>query len=223
MLRIRLENLLLQVKSLRANEPAIQFLHKAVDPPSIAGMRLALDELFAIGAIDFEENLTPLGKNLANLPMDPHCAKMLLYSSLFACFDAISTIGSNLDFKNPFVTPIGREKDVDRAKSRFAAATKSDHLMWCNAFADWDSTLDRRGESAAKKFAYENFLSHQNLTMLKKMKRQFEQSLEAVGFLSADRAIRNLNAESRQIVLAIVCAGLYPKVAKVRRTGGKYG
>lgn len=223
MLRIRLENVLLSVKLLRPNEPAIEFLHKAVDPPPIAGIRLALDELFAIGALDFEEILTPLGKNLANLPMDPHCGKMLLYGSLFGCLNEISTIASNLDFKSAFVTPLGREKEIDKVKKIFGAGTKSDHLMWCNAFNEWQKIHQnsQNFENSAQKFAYANFLSHQILQILQKMKKQFENSLKEIGFLGADPGIRNLNDDSRQIVLAIVCAGLYPQVAKIRRTGGK--
>lgn len=45
------------------------------------------------------EELTPLGWHLARLPVDPHCAKIILYSTLFSCLRPLLTVAACLDYK----------------------------------------------------------------------------------------------------------------------------
>ena len=57
-------------------------------------------------ALDKDENLLPLGKHLARMPLDPHTGKMLLFAAMFGCLDPILTIAASLSFKDPFFVPL---------------------------------------------------------------------------------------------------------------------
>jgi ATP-dependent RNA helicase DHX36 len=61
---------------------------------------------FQQNALDKDENLLPLGRHLAQIPLDPHTGKMILFGAIFGCLDPILSIAACLSFKDPFVTPL---------------------------------------------------------------------------------------------------------------------
>ncbi len=57
-------------------------------------------------ALTPDEQLTPLGHHLANLPVNPRIGKIILFAAMFSCLDPVLTITSALGFKEPFVIPL---------------------------------------------------------------------------------------------------------------------
>ena len=55
--------------------------------------------LVDIHALDGEEQLTPLGFHLAQLPMDPQTGKMILFGAIFGCLDPVLSVAASLSFK----------------------------------------------------------------------------------------------------------------------------
>ena len=51
-----------------------------MDPPAPETLMRALELLNYLGALDDDGNLTELGAMMAEFPLDPQLAKMLLYS-----------------------------------------------------------------------------------------------------------------------------------------------
>ena len=62
--------------------------------------------VFVQRALVGDEELTPLGHHLANLPVNPRIGKIILFGAMFSCLDPILTIASALGFKEPFVIPL---------------------------------------------------------------------------------------------------------------------
>ena len=52
-------------------------------------------------ALDQSEELTELGRHLADLPVDPHLGKMVLNSIVLKCIDPVLTIVCSLSYKDP--------------------------------------------------------------------------------------------------------------------------
>ena len=52
-------------------------------------------------ALDQSEELTELGRHLADLPVDPHLGKMVLNSIVLKCLDPVLTIVCSLAYKDP--------------------------------------------------------------------------------------------------------------------------
>ena len=52
-------------------------------------------------ALDQSEELTELGRHLADLPVDPHLGKMVLNSIVLKCLDPVLTIVCSLSYKDP--------------------------------------------------------------------------------------------------------------------------
>lgn len=95
-LRVPLEELCLNTKSLAGNISIYDFLVMAPDPPSSNTVKTAIENLQCLGALDQDENLTHLGEYLSQLTIEPHLGKMLIYSVIFKCLDPILTIVASL-------------------------------------------------------------------------------------------------------------------------------
>ncbi|KAL6010391.1 hypothetical protein ACLOJK_000822 [Asimina triloba] len=129
-LRTPLQELCLHIKSLQLGTIS-SFLAKALQPPNPLSVENAIELLKTIGALDNAENLTPLGRHLCTLPLDPNIGKMLLLGCIFQCLDPALTIAAALAYRNPFVLPINRKEEADAAKRSFAGDSCSginDHV-----------------------------------------------------------------------------------------------
>ncbi|CAM1323700.1 DHX36 (predicted) [Pycnogonum litorale] len=214
-LRTRLDEVCLRIKILKLGN-VVSFLKNAMDPPSVESITIAINLLQKIGALNAEEELTPLGFHLARLPVDPQTGKMILMSAVFSCLDPVLTIAASLSFKEAFIIPLGKEELVDNQKRILSYGSKSDHIALLNAFKGWE---DARDPSEKRHFAYSNFLSESTLKMLAELKRQFAQYLHDLKFLHSTDVKdieANRNSDNIELIKAIICAGLYPNVAEVK-------
>jgi HrpA-like RNA helicase len=75
---------------------------KFIDPPEKNQIRKAAANLKVLGALDDDENITEIGKLMANLPLDPHLARMVVEADRFGCVDAICTIAAFMSSKSAF-------------------------------------------------------------------------------------------------------------------------
>ncbi|NXC59305.1 DHX36 helicase, partial [Aleadryas rufinucha] len=221
-LRTPLEELCLQIKILKLGRIA-HFLSKLMDPPSRDAVMLAINHLMELNALDRQEELTPLGVHLARLPVEPHIGKMILFGALFCCLDPVLTIAASLSFKDPFVIPLGKEKLADARRKELSKNSKSDHLTVVNAFTGWEEARSC-GFRNEKDYCWEHFLSSNTMQMLHNMKGQFAEHLLAAGFVNSRNPKNpksNTNSGNEKLLKAVICAGLYPKVAKIRPSFSK--
>jgi len=128
MLRTRLEEVILQIKSLELGQ-ASSFLSRVMEPPSEPSVERAIQLLRTINALDSREQLTAMGFHLAALPMDPQTGRMIILAAMFSCLDPVLSVAASLTFKDAFMVPLGREAEVDNIKKQISRGTRSDHLM----------------------------------------------------------------------------------------------
>lgn len=216
-LRTPLQGLCLNIKSLRLGSVAA-FLAKALQPPDPLAVNNALELLKTIGALDQREELTPLGRHLCTLPLDPNIGKMLLMGSIFQCLDPALTIAAALAYRDPFVLPLNRKEEADDARRSFAGDSCSDHIALLKAFDAWKNA--KRG-ARDRAFCWENFLSPITLQMIDDMRNQFLDLLSDTGFVDKAKGTKayNLYAGDIEMICAILCAGLYPNVIQCKRRG----
>ncbi|XP_058070139.1 DExH-box ATP-dependent RNA helicase DExH1 isoform X2 [Magnolia sinica] len=216
-LRTPLQELCLHIKSLQLGTIA-SFLAKALQPPDPLSVENAVELLKTIGALGNMEELTPLGRHLCTLPLDPNIGKMLLMGCIFQCLDPALTIASALAHRDPFVLPINRKAEADAAKRSFAGDSCSDHIALLKAFEAWKDAK-RNGQERA--FCWENFLSPITLRMMDDMRNQFIDLLSDIGFVNKTRGAKAYNqySDDLEMVCAILCAGLYPNVVQCKQRG----
>ncbi|KAL0344834.1 UNVERIFIED_CONTAM: DExH-box ATP-dependent RNA helicase DExH1 [Sesamum radiatum] len=217
MLRTPLQELCLHIKSLQLGAISM-FLSKALQPPDPLSVENAIELLKTIGALDDREELTPLGRHLCTLPLDPNIGKMLLMGSIFQCLNPALTIAAALAHRDPFVLPLNRKEEADAAKRSFAGDSCSDHIALLKAFEGWKDAKRNRKD---RTFCWENFLSPATMQMMEDMRNQFLDLLSGIGFVDKSLGPKAYNqySDDLEMVCAILCAGLYPNVVQCKRRG----
>lgn len=126
LLRLSLQDLVLRVKICRLGEVE-QTLLEALDPPSPKNIRRAIDSLKEVKALTSNESLTPLGSQLAKLPLDVFLGKLIIHGAFFRCLDAAVSIAAILSSKSPFVNTMGSNSQRDAARNGFQRGMKPRH------------------------------------------------------------------------------------------------
>ncbi|XP_034188287.1 ATP-dependent DNA/RNA helicase DHX36 [Osmia lignaria lignaria] len=215
MLRTRLEEVILRIKILQLGK-ARSFLDSVMNPPNWEAIDLSLNLLRTLNALDNDENLTPLGYHLAQLPVDPRTGKMIIWAALFSCVEPVFAIAASLSFKHAFYCPLGKEAEAKQKKLELNKEQYSDHIALAEALTRFESSY-RRGNAGY--FCRNYFLSFSTLKLLSEMKSQFAQHLYEMKFLNSQNPSdpnANRNSHNITLVKAIVCAALYPNVAVIR-------
>ena len=194
MVRVPLEELVLQIHALGLG-PAAAFLGRVLEPPPPKAVAGAVAALTAVGALTRgRERLTPLGRHLAALPLDPRLGKLLLYGAALGCLGPALTIAASLAHRPPFATPLDDQAAVGRVKAGMAApgsktggplaaGQQSDHLLAAAAYAGWAAARAKGGRAAGAAHARSLCLSIQALEMLRDMRAQFAAMLADSGFV----------------------------------------
>eukprot|EP00882_Tetradesmus_deserticola_P025996 GHRQ01028598.1.p1 GENE.GHRQ01028598.1~~GHRQ01028598.1.p1 ORF type:complete len:234 (+),score=47.83 GHRQ01028598.1:1152-1853(+) len=99
---------------------SIQVHFDFMDPPAPETLMRALELLNYLGAIDDDGNLTEVGTTMAEFPLDPQLAKMMVASPEFGCSNEIVSVAAMLSVPNVFTRPKEAAKAADEAKARFA-------------------------------------------------------------------------------------------------------
>ncbi|TWU71680.1 hypothetical protein ED733_001698 [Metarhizium rileyi] len=246
MLRLSLQDLAIRVKICKIGGIE-ETLGDALDAPSAKNIRRAIDALIDVRALTTAEELTPLGHQLARLPLDVFLGKLILLGTVFKCLDMAITVAAILSSKSPFSAPWGQRAQVDNARMAFRRAD-SDLLTIYNAYLAWKRVC-QANSGAGKEFQFcrKSFLSQQTLANIEDLKGQLLVSLADSGFLSLTEEERrtlarlrfaqgrrrqqnfyevprrvNTNSENDLVSSSVIAWSFYPKLL-VRDTPGTKG
>ncbi|MEW6561969.1 MAG: ATP-dependent RNA helicase HrpA [Pseudomonadota bacterium] len=114
--RVSLATVILRMASLGLGEVQDFPFLEAPGSRSIADGYQLLAEL---NALDEAKQLTPLGRELAKLPLDPKVARLLLAGRQYHCLHEILIIASALSVQDPRERPLERREAADAAHQRF--------------------------------------------------------------------------------------------------------
>ncbi|KXN88875.1 hypothetical protein AN958_06745 [Leucoagaricus sp. SymC.cos] len=214
-LRVPLERVLLSAKLMNESEDARILLGKVIEPPDSATVDRAQSNLQELGAIDVLNNLTPLGRHIAMLPLDVRLAKMLILGTVFHCLSPALSVVALLSSKPLFTSPEKMRNEATRARKKFAV-DNSDLLTDLEAF---NQCQKLRGQGKFKLFCKENFISTTMLQEISTLRREFCAALQECGFLPPQcdimDPVMNMNSNNTNLLKAIILGGLWPRVAHV--------
>ncbi|XP_053675394.1 pre-mRNA-splicing factor ATP-dependent RNA helicase PRP16 [Anopheles nili] len=131
--RTNLANTVLLLKSLGVSD-LLQF--HFMDPPPQDNILNSLYQLWILGALDHTGALTPLGRQMAEFPLDPPQCQMLIVANEMGCSEEILIIVSMLSVPSIFYRPKGREEEADSVREKFQVP-ESDHLTYLNVYQQW--------------------------------------------------------------------------------------
>lgn len=236
MLRLSLQDLAIRVKICKIGRIE-ETLGEALDPPSAKNIRRAIDALVDVRALTASsEELTPLGVQLARLPLDVFLGKLILLGTIFKCLDMAITAAAILSSKSPFAAPFGQRNQADTVRKGFKKGD-SDLLTIYNAYLAWKRVCQAAtGGGAEFQFCRKNFLSQQTLANIEDLKGQLLSAVIDSGFLQITTEERqtlnrlryggkrrhqaffevprrvNLNSDNELVCQSVIAWSFYPKL-----------
>ncbi|MFE2639658.1 ATP-dependent RNA helicase HrpA [Streptomyces scopuliridis] len=139
-----------------------------IDPPDHRNIRDGVQLLQELGAFDPSQaaqkdpkkRLTPLGRKLSQLPVDPRLARMVIEADLNGCVREVMVIAAALSIQDPRERPADKQAQADQQHARFKDET-SDFLAFINLWRyirEQQKTLSSSAFRRMCKSEYLNFL-----------------------------------------------------------------
>jgi ATP-dependent RNA helicase HrpA len=201
-LRTNLASVILQMAAARLGEVANFPFIDAPDRRNIAdGMTLLVE----LGALDLERRLTPLGRRLAQLPLDPRLARMVLAADEHGCVREVVVIAAALSIQDPRERPVEERPAADALHARFADPN-SDFLAYLNL---WKYLRDQQRElssSQFRKLCRNEYLSWLRVREWQDIASQVRQLAKQVGI-----SLNTVDPEPRAVHTALL-AGLLSQI-----------
>jgi len=201
--RTNLGNVILMLKSLGIND-LIHF--DFMDPPPAETLMRALEQLYALGALNDRGELTKIGRRMAEFPVDPQLSKTILNAETYGCVDQILTICSMLSVNNAiFYRPKDKAIHADNARRNFFRP-HGDHLTLLNVYTQWMES------GYSTQWCFENFIQHRSMTRARDIRDQLENLCERV-------EIELSSSEDSECIRKALTSGFFYHTARLQKNG----
>ena len=177
-LRTNLAGVILRMKALKLGDPR---KFPFIDAPSPRRIRDAYDTLIELGAIDAEHQLTPLGRELAAVPIDPRLGRMILAAAHEGSLREVLIIVAALATRDPRERPMDARDRADEAHRPFRDEG-SDFLTLLNiyhAFRKQERDLSSR---KFRRWCADSFLSWRGLREWEDLHTQLRRLIHELGY-----------------------------------------
>ncbi|QHC20294.1 ATP-dependent RNA helicase HrpA [Streptomyces sp. GS7] len=135
-----------------------------IDPPDRRNIKDGVDLLSELGALDLQQKdlrkrLTPLGRQLSQLPVDPRLARMVLEADRNGCVREVMVIAAALSIQDPRERPSDKQQQADQQHARFKDET-SDFLAFLNLWRYVREQQKALSSSAFRRMCRTEFLNY---------------------------------------------------------------
>ncbi|MFJ5041659.1 ATP-dependent RNA helicase HrpA [Streptomyces parvulus] len=134
-----------------------------IDPPDHRNIRDGVQLLQELGALDpaqkdVRKRLTDTGRKLAQLPVDPRLARMVLEADKNGCVREVMVIAAALSIQDPRERPSDKQAQADQQHARFKDET-SDFLAFLNLWRYVREQQKERGSSSFRRMCKQEYLN----------------------------------------------------------------
>ncbi|AYL36875.1 MULTISPECIES: ATP-dependent RNA helicase HrpA [Streptomyces] len=134
-----------------------------IDPPDHRNIRDGVQLLQELGALDAAQKdprkrLTQTGRKLAQLPVDPRLARMVLEADRNGCVREVMVIAAALSIQDPRERPADKQAQADQQHARFRDES-SDFLAYLNLWRYVREQQKERGSSSFRRMCKQEYLN----------------------------------------------------------------
>ncbi|KAJ5719236.1 ATP-dependent RNA helicase DHX8 [Penicillium malachiteum] len=202
--RQNISHTILMLKAMGIND----LLHfDFMDPPPTNTMLTALEELYALSALDDEGLLTRLGRKMADFPMEPGLAKVVIASVDIGCSDEMLSIVAMLSIASPFYRPKEKQQQADQKKAKFHDPT-GDHLTLLNVYNAWKQSNFNNA------WCFENFIQARQIRRAEDVRKQLLSIMQR-----HKHRIVSCGRDTTKVRQAL-CTGFFRNAARKDQEGG---
>ncbi len=141
-----------------------------LDAPNSRAIADGYGLLAELGAVDDENRLTDVGRELARLPLDPRVGRMLIAARAEGCLEQLLVIAAALSVQDPRERPLARQSAADERHARFADE-RSDFLALLKLWKLQD-------EQGLRRICRDNFLSYPRMREWRDVHTQLQTAVD---------------------------------------------
>ncbi len=214
-LRSSLAAVILRMKSLHLTDVET---FPFVEPPQGRAIADGYQLLQELGAVDDENGLTPMGRKLAKLPLDPRVGRMILAAVDNNCLTEMLIIASALSVQDPRDRPMEYQQQADEKHKKFADE-KSEFLSYIKIWRWFEQAIEhKKSNRQLMETCRENFLSQLRLREWRDVHSQLLTIVREQGWRLSEAA-----ATYEQLHMALL-TGLLGNIGyKMEDEGGQSG
>lgn len=216
-LRTNLASVILTMAALRlGNVESFPF----IDPPEARHIRDGRALLFELGALAHSahdapgnargDRVTPVGRSMARLPIDPRLGRMILASAEHGCTGEVLTITAALSIQDPRERPVAAQAQADQCHARYKDP-KSDYMTWLNLWKHLMEQQDALSSSAFRRYCRENYLNYVRVREWQDIRGQLR-SLAKDAQAGLHGSPRNNNSSSKNAALDVDSSSSHPDI-----------
>ncbi|MGH3978419.1 MAG: ATP-dependent RNA helicase HrpA [Pseudonocardiaceae bacterium] len=186
-LRTNLASVILQLTALGLGDVAA---FGFIDPPDRRQITDGVQLLEELGALegpgpDARTRLTPTGRTLAQLPVDPRLARMLLEADRNGCLREVLVIAAALSIQDPRERPADSQQAADEKHARFADPG-SDFLAYLELWRYLGGQQRELSSSRFRKLCKAEFLHYLRVREWQDLHGQLRQAVTGLGMTLND-------------------------------------
>ncbi|MFC3995277.1 ATP-dependent RNA helicase HrpA [Nocardiopsis sediminis] len=181
-LRTNLASVILQMASLGLGDIAA---FPFVEGPDRRQIKDGVTLLHELGALDTAEDgpqrrLTPMGRRLAQLPVDPRLARMVLEAEANGCVREVMIIAAALSIQDPRERPVDKQQAAAEKHARFADK-ESDFLAYLNLWSYLQEQQKELSGSRFRRLCRDEFLNYLRVREWQDIYSQLKQVAKTMG------------------------------------------
>jgi ATP-dependent helicase HrpA len=174
--RTNLASVILSMLSLLSLKPDDIEAYPFVDPPDSRFITDGFRLLFELGAVDADNRLTPTGRKLARLPIDPRLARMVLAGADQGSLREVLIVVSALAVQDPRDRPADKRQDADQAHRRWQDPD-SDFVALLNLWNGFEAAREELSGNRLRRWCRDHYLNYLRLREWHDTFRQLRQLL----------------------------------------------
>jgi ATP-dependent helicase HrpA len=176
-LRTNLASVILQMKALGLGDlERFPF----VEPPDRRSIRDGMALLEELGALTSDSALTPAGRQLAQLPVDPRIGRMIVEAQREGCVREVLVIAAALSIPDPRERPVDQEEAARQKHARFADE-HSDFIGFLNLWRYLGEQRRERSGNQFRRMCREEFLHYLRIREWQDLVAQLRQIAKSLG------------------------------------------
>ncbi|MCU1637837.1 MAG: ATP-dependent helicase [Microbacteriaceae bacterium] len=184
-LRTNLAAVILQMISLGLGDiGAFPFLQ----PPDSRGIKDGLDLLRELGAVTAKNEITRIGRQLTQLPIDPRLARMVTESKQHGTTREVMAIVAALSIQDPRERPLDKRAQADQQHARFVDPT-SDFLTLLNLWNYLKTKENELSSSAFRRLCKAEYLNFLRIREWGDVYRQLQRMAKPLGLTIGDASV----------------------------------
>ena len=170
-----------------------------IEPPDGKAISDGFNLLQELSAVNRENQLTPLGRQLARLPIDPRLGRMLLEAAKLGSMAEVLIVASALSVQDVRERPADRQQQADQAHAQWKDPD-SDFAALINLWRGFEEQRQALGSNALRTWCRKNFLNYLRLREWRDAHRQLTlivRELKLDAQLRAERERKGAEATAR--------------------------